>query len=693
MQTTKHQARQSLSKKLLKKSVFVTLLLGLVSSLFFTYQGINDELNREIEGARERINAVAPSTALALYSMDQNQLRTLMKSFEADPMFTFVEVKDLRGNVAHRIDVPHAMSPMSTLMLSLVPDKKTKFQLTLSYEVDAGNQIEMINVGSMEVEVDTLHMLNTAANLLFGITTSTLVSVMLTMVVLMVLCHRQIIKALTQMSEFLTVKDDGNHIGNYPIPDEHEDDEIGALITSFNDVTLQSQAYMDQLKRKTEKLRALSDTDPLTGLWNRRALLAKLTRICRSEYEQKWAVIALGMNELKDFNDKYGHKRGDSLIKLYGQYLTENLPESTFIARASGDAFTMVAPVQSIDDEIFDKLKTLQMFYLPDDHHTLPDEQISSSVGVSIYPEHANKPEALIQCADVALFSAKTHGENDTHFCFYSPELDLKLKHYMQLRKELHKILHDSAFYVVYQPKVCLNNGKVIGAEVLFRLRSNPNRAPFELLEVAEESGQIIRLGQSVIEMTFSQMKPYVRRFPDNFRISVNISPRQFKDEGFIPFLDNISKKTGFPLNRLDIEITETSQMTGSDVLERNRQWMEEKGITVTLDDFGTGFASLEYLLHFGFDQIKIDRQFIKRLPEDDESRSIVTTMVYLAKQFGMTIVAEGIELDSQEVCLRDLGIEYGQGFLYSRGIEMDEFLSLVEFVDIETNDKPAVNE
>ncbi|WP_161569578.1 EAL domain-containing protein [Veronia nyctiphanis] len=693
MQNSRNHAKQSLSKKLVKKSLFTALLLGLLSSLFFTYQGINSELNNEIKNARERVLSVGPSAALALYSMDQTQLETLLKGFETDPVFKYFEVIDVNSETIFRVDIPHAESSASNIFMAILPNKEKRIDLTLMHTFSTGSETKTIPVGKLEVEVDTIHLFNTAVNLMFGITTSTLISVMLTMIVLLVISHNQIIKALTQMSELMTFKEGSRDVGNYPIPDKHEDDEIGVLITSFNDVTIQAQNYMDELQKKTEKLRALSDTDPLTGLWNRRALLAKLTRVCRSDYDNKWVIVAVGIDGLKEFNDKFGHKSGDQLIKQYGQFLLENLPESAFVARASGDAYTIVSAVSSVDDELLDKIKQLQTFHFPADDPNLPEEHITAAVGISVFPEHAKKPEALIQCADVALFSAKNNEDTQPSFRFYSPELDLKLKHYMQLRKELHKILHDNAFYIVYQPKVALNSGKVVGAEVLFRLRSNPERAPFELLQVAEESGQIVRLGEAVIEMTFLEMKPYVRRFPDNFRVSINISPKQFHDEHFTEFLYETSKRTGFPLNRLDIEITETSQMTDSAALEENRKWLEANDVTVTLDDFGTGFASMEYLLHFGFDQLKIDRQFVMRLPDDDESRSIVSTIAYLAKQFGMTVVAEGIELETQEACLKDFDIEYGQGFLYARGIELDAFLDMVEFNDEPTTGRPAVNE
>jgi diguanylate cyclase (GGDEF)-like protein len=449
---------------------------------------------------------------------------------------------------------------------------------------------------------------------------------------------------------------------------------------------LRATELLDELRRSQRKIAHIADHDALTGLPNRRSLEQYMRRWTEGSSARLGAVFLLDLDCFKRVNDTFGHTAGDELICEVGRRLTEALrignshgddrrPLEPFLGRLGGDEFVFIDP--QIENQTSALSLADSMLVALGDGFDLRGHQISvtASIGVALLSDVGPNIEKLIQSADAALYDAKAHDRNNARF--YTHVLTERSRAHLDIETALRHPAILSQLELFYQPKVDLVSSKVMGAEALLRWR-NPERglvSPAEFIPVAEETGLIVGIGRWVVRQACRQLHAW-QAVPElrALRIAVNVSARQFRDPHFFDDVKHIVDDSGIDPRALEIEITEGTLMNDTKAARAILKELKKMGIWIALDDFGTGYSSLGYLRQFPFDTLKVDRSFVSDLLEDEGCAAITSAIVAMANRLKLNVVAEGVETEGQLECLRALGCDQVQGYLYSRPLPIADF-------------------
>jgi diguanylate cyclase (GGDEF)-like protein len=438
------------------------------------------------------------------------------------------------------------------------------------------------------------------------------------------------------------------HIVERPMPD-------GGWVVTHEDVS--------ERRRAEARIAHLAHHDALTGLPNRLLLRQQLEPALKLAMRgEKLALLYLDLDNFKTINDTLGHLMGDELLKAVADRLRSCVRDIDVVARLGGDEFAIIqTKIKHSADaaQLATRLRdTIIMPYDLPDGHVIVD----TSIGIAIAPHDGVSPDQLLKNADLALYAAKGGGRGAHRF--FEPTMDKCLTVRRNLEFDLRMALRRGEFELHYQPVVNLENNQVVACEALLRW-NHPERgliSPAEFIPVAEETGLIVRLGEWVVQRACAEAKTW----PCHMKISVNVSPVQFKRCDLVEVVVNALNAAGLPADRLEIEITEALLMqdTGPtlDVLRR----LHDLGVRIALDDFGTGYSSFGYLQSFPIDKIKIDQTFIRKLSHEAGSAAIVRTIADLAKNLRMITTAEGVETDEQRQIAKSSGCTEMQGYLFS---------------------------
>jgi len=432
-----------------------------------------------------------------------------------------------------------------------------------------------------------------------------------------------------------------------------------------------------ETEKLSEENRRIAFTDPLTGLPNRRELFARLDRIEGRESLplNSLAVVFIDLDGFKEINDQHGHNAGDALIREVSERLNAQCPAHGMLARVGGDEFTVVlettegmASAQSQALSI--ALRMLEEIALPMevDKHLL---QISGSIGIAANLEDSGSPRDLLRRADLAMYYAKTQGKGQ--IALYSDELDTGRLLRLEIEEQIGAGLGRDEFDVAYQPIVDAQTGAIAAAEALLRWPRRPQGPlqPDDFIEIAEATGQIHPLGLFVLKRACREIGPL-----EDLTLSVNVSPAQFRHPAFKVQVFEILEQTGFPPERLQLEITESYLLANPERAVQTVAAWKAKGISLALDDFGTGFTSIHYLQSYGFSHIKLDKTMIHGLEPDNKAAMLVSGAIMLASALDMEVIAEGIETEAQASILCEAGCHQIQGYLYGKPMPLTEFSS-----------------
>jgi diguanylate cyclase (GGDEF)-like protein len=445
-------------------------------------------------------------------------------------------------------------------------------------------------------------------------------------------------------------------------------DEIGQLADSFNRM---SQGIVEREHRITH----LAFHDTLTGLPNRAFFRQSVDQACAriARTGERLAVLCLDLDGFKAINDTLGHPVGDALLRHVGEMLLRLAPDG-LVARLGGDEFAVIldesvdadrprAMAQSIVDALAEPLGI--------EGQIIP---ISACLGIAIGPHDGDTADRLLKNADLALYGAKQDGRGS--FCFFELSLDQAARARRQLELDLREAILRGQFKLHYQPIFDLKADRIGGFEALLRW-DHPTRgnvSPVEFIPVAEDAGLIVAIGEWVMHEACRQAVAW----PDYMRVSVNVSPLQFRSPGLAAVILQALARSGLEPRRLEIEITESVFLDGAgpvvDLLHRLRAM----GIRIALDDFGTGYSSLSYLRSFPFDKIKIDKAFVDAVARDACATAIVRAIVELAAALKMETTAEGVEDEDQLAMLRAQGCSSIQGYIFSRPVDGVTALGLI---------------
>ncbi len=452
-------------------------------------------------------------------------------------------------------------------------------------------------------------------------------------------------------------------------------DDIGS-ITHYISVSEDVTERNEQIKR----IAFMATHDELTQLPNRTLLDDRLQQaIAHAQRQQSLvAVLFVDIDHFKYINDSLGHQVGDELLKTLAHRLTSALRQEDTVARFGGDEFVIILP--EVDG--VNSIKTITHHLLQEikkPFHILEHELIiTGSIGISLYPDDGHSADELIQNADSAMYQAKEQGRNTSQF--FTTEINEKITRRLTLEKALRKAVENQEFILYYQPKVDLSTQSVVGVEALIRWE-RPQQglvSPAEFIPLAEETGVILEIGHWVMECACRQMKDWQARFPKLKNISINVSARQFWQDNFLREVTDILERTRVDPHKIEFELTESLVMNDMEQAIAMMQALSKLGITLSIDDFGTGYSSLSYLQHLPVDILKIDRSFVQDLTEKHADSAIICSIMALAKNFNLQVVAEGIEHHFQHQALAQLGCQFGQGYLYSRPVHADEIETLL---------------
>jgi diguanylate cyclase (GGDEF)-like protein len=428
-----------------------------------------------------------------------------------------------------------------------------------------------------------------------------------------------------------------------------------------------------------ESIQNLAYFDALTGLPNRTLLHDRMEQLLAwaTRDQKNFSVLFLDLDRFKYINDSMGHTVGDKLLQGVAQRLRNCVREADTVSRIGGDEFIILLRDTDADGAArvaHNILKSLEVTYDIDNLQVFTH----ASIGISTYPANAADVEKLIKYADIAMYRAKEEGRNN--FQFFAAEMNLRSDLLFSLEKDLRFALEQDEFSLHYQPQVDLTSGKLCGAEALLRWK-HPEKgfiSPAEFIPVAEDTGQILPIGEWVLRTACKQLAEWRRQGMAVFPLAVNLSIRQLRQPDLALIIAGIIKEAGLQPCDLELEITEGIMMSYVQSAMAFLQQMNKLGVQLSIDDFGTGFSSLSYLKKLPVNKLKIDQSFVRDIEMDESDDAIVRSIIGLGHQFQLRVIAEGVETKEQLDFLRVNGCDEIQGYYFSRPLPADEFMKFI---------------
>jgi len=455
-----------------------------------------------------------------------------------------------------------------------------------------------------------------------------------------------------------------------PIHDR-EGQNAGAVIV-FRDVS-SSRALALEITHAAQH-------DVLTGLPNRLLLVDRIDQAIAFalRHKNKVAMLFLDLDGFKHINDSLGHATGDELLKSIAHRLLECVRRADTVSRTGGDEFVVLLSdleqLKEVTDLATRMLVTVANPHSIDNH----DLHITTSIGISVYPDDGLDAATLIKAADTAMYQAKEGGREC--YRFFTPDMNVRAVERQSIEEGLRRALERREFTVHYQPKIDLQTGAIAGAEALARW-TNFTRGPVspaEFVPVAEDCGLIVPIGTWVLREACRQARTWVEAGLPMLNIAVNISALEFRNDDFLKNLFMILDETGLNPQLLELELTEGVLMKHAESAASILRALRERGVRVAIDDFGTGYSSLSYLRRFPVDELKIDQSFVRRISTHAGDAPIVTAILAMARSLKLRVVAEGVETPEEVEFLKAHQCDEAQGYYFSRPVTADEFAKLL---------------
>jgi diguanylate cyclase (GGDEF)-like protein/PAS domain S-box-containing protein len=429
------------------------------------------------------------------------------------------------------------------------------------------------------------------------------------------------------------------------------------------------------------ELEFVASHDPVTGLPNRTAFQDKLeemlSRSGRRRGDRLWALLFLGLDRFKQINSNLGHDTGDELLKAVAARVRGCLRSTDFFCRPGGDEFTII--LTDLIAEIDVARVARKILAAVETPFTVFGQSLETSVsiGISLYPADGRSAEALMKNADMALYAAKEEGSG---YRFFTEEMNIRARHRMKIESRLRHALERQELTLYYQPLVD-GNQRIIGVEALLRW-NHPELgllSPKEFIGIAEETGAILPIGRWALKTACRQVKKWQEQTGEDLFVAVNLSARQFRDEGLAAAVLATLRETGLPSRCLKLEVTESCVMEQPETAIRVMKALKEHHISFSIDDFGTGYSSFSYLKQFPIDALKIDRCFVKDSLSSRGDREIIRSMITMARSLRLDIIAEGVETAEQHRFLSSLNCGGMQGFFFGRPLPGGEWEAFFE--------------
>ena len=674
----------------------VALLLACIAFVGTDLLSLRRAITNDLSTLAEVVGS--NSTASLLFG-DQDATKETLNSLHTQPRIITAAIYDARG-------VPFSLYTRSGAAAKLPPVQPDGHNFSyLARHVDLFKQITLDNeaVGTVFLRLD-MTIVRTRMLRYAGISSLVLLACLLVAFLISASLQRWITDPILHLAE--TARRITSQ-RNFTLRAKREgNDEIGACVDSFNQMLSEIQNRDNELeehrnnlsdlvaRRTAELLRAnneLSDAkkraesavekmtyqayhDPLTNLPNRALLSDRLEHALERAHREhrKLAVLFLDLDRFKVINDSLGHALGDMLLCAVADRLKRCVRSEDTIARLGGDEFmvlldgiTHVQDAARVAEKIIEKLSQPVVC----EGHELP---VTTSIGISIFPEDGEDSDTLMKNADASMYRAKEAGRNS--YIFYRADMNASMHQRLTMETALRKALENGEFELHYQPKVETRSEEIVAVEALVRWQ-RPGHGmvgPDEFINLAEETGLIVPLGEWVLDEACRQASAWQQNGLV-LSVAVNISTRQLTSTAIIDRIDAALRTHALSPALIELEVTESSAMQNTQSAAMTLHELREMGIKLAIDDFGTGYSSLAYLSQLPIDSLKIDRSFVRNIPHNQTDNSIAAAIIAMAHNLRLNVVAEGVETREQFEFLRGLDCDYMQGYLFGRPQTADE--------------------
>lgn len=608
--------------------------------------------------------------------------------------------EDLKQILSNFDDYYHDSHKLAQAVINLqksnraIASEKQQIAFKFNKVVAAVGDMQTEQTNTLVKSVDTATF-KASESLKVGLTTGILTAALLFLVG--VFTTRSILQRINNMVKSLRQIATGHGDMNVRIPLTGSD-EMTELAYWFN-------TFIEKLQRltteSTAEIKRLAYTDTLTNLPNRRMFLSCLEEELKhhtdSRADRSLAVMFLDLDNFKPINDQLGHDAGDELLRVVAQRLLESVrdtdtvttaktgsvlehtPGESVVARLAGDEFMLVISnvenseqAEAIATRI--REKTMQPISINGNECS-----VGVSIGICMYPDFASNTDELISRADIAMYDAKNNGKNI--FRFYNPELKAKSDLKANMDKAIKTAIQNDELCLLYQPTFRLQDGCLTGAEALLRWKNSKlgTFTPADFISIAEANGTICDIDDWVMSSVIEQLAEWEDRDIVPIEISLNFSALQASRPKLADAMFSIAEEKSHLMQKIEIEITETSAIENINVVEENILGLKQCGIKIAMDDFGVGHSSLSLLTRCPIDTLKIDQAVTRQIKDDGRSRTIMASMIDLARSLGVSVCAEGIEEEEQVSVLSDMKCEYGQGYYYSEPLSAAQLTTLME--------------
>lgn len=450
---------------------------------------------------------------------------------------------------------------------------------------------------------------------------------------------------------------------------------VVGVVRRINEAVRQMHHTNESLAASELRNRQLALYDSLTGLPNRNLLTDRLDQAISAVQRSHglMAVMFIDLDRFKNINDSLGHDAGDELLSVVGGRILSVVRDSDTVARLGGDEFAVILSVLNQGaDPVIVAQRILDVVSAPVVIRGV-ESHVSASIGITLYPQDGTDGSILLKNADIAMYEAKSGGRNGYRFYSHGSDESAQLR----VRTELHlrRAVAAGQLRLHYQPIIDLASGATTGAEALVRWMHPEDGLvyPDSFIALAEESGLIVDIGVWVLDAALAQCAAWREHNPE-FTMAVNVSVRQLRDPALLDHLAELLDRHGIPAANLHVEITESLFLSGDDIALSTLHMLGELGVVLSIDDFGTGYSSFGYLRQLPFRILKIDRSFIRHVPESRDAAAVASAIIGMAGALGLQVVAEGIESERHCRFLQSLACQMGQGYLFSKPVPADQF-------------------
>ncbi|MBE4593511.1 c-di-GMP phosphodiesterase [Vibrio navarrensis] len=657
----KNKKVHSLAFKQARTVFLVSVVLGLCFSLYHILIDLHQEQRRIEEHYQFKLMQNYSNASQAAYHLNHLLAEQVASSLMMDNAVYSVAIVDDFGDVLTQKNRPIEAQDMITQLLSTILTPASPFYKTELHQPNSN-----VVVGTLSFSVNGSSIAEAFINKSSRILLFDLFRNILLTTILLAFFYVKLSKPIITLNNWVNSLQ--NRKTAIELPPRNSNDELGRLALSFHNLWQARAAAESQLNQ-------LAYYDTLTGLANRSLLLKTLNDSLNEALRNNSSGVLfyMDLDRFKTINDSLGHTIGDNLMRAIAKRLEGWLHDGETAARIGGDEFAILIPNLSLEHAAN---KAQQLLALVSNPYSIDDHQLycTVSIGISKFPSEGISSIDVLRQADTALYRAKVAGRNK--YMFYEPEMHAQVESFLEIEKGLHEALHRQQLELYYQPQVN-DKMQIIGVEALIRWH-HPERGllpPGVFMPIAEETGQILQIGDWIIEQACYQYAQWKKLgvLPDTFRrLAINISPLQFSQQFFVEHITHALKQAGISGEHIELEITESLLLENVESAMNKMAQLKELDLKISIDDFGTGYSSLRYLKHLAVDVLKIDRSFVTQLHLDQSDQAIVDTIIMTADRLNLEVIAEGVEEHEEMEALMKLGCGQFQGYLFDKPQPVD---------------------